>query len=122
MNMNKLNEIFGSPRTWALIIALAFILTSAFWPGMPLNKQDVTGAVVALVAFIVSVSVAGNPTDWKKLLSTLRFWVLITNLAFIFIRAFWATCPISQEQVLAIISALGTTSVGISYRPINETR
>jgi hypothetical protein len=117
--MQKLFDILGSPRFWATLIALAFIITKALVPTIPLDEGQITAAVVALVAFIVSVSVQGSPTVWLDLLKSGKFWALLASLTFIFIRAFAPAFPLTEEQVLAVILALSGVSVGTSYRPIN---
>lgn len=120
--MNKFLDVIGSPRFWALIIAIAFILVKAFVPNLPLNEEEITGAVIALVGFIASVSVSPTPTVWGKLFSDFKFWALVANLVFIFLRAFAPNFPLTIDQVLTIISALAGTSVGVAYRPINTSR
>jgi hypothetical protein len=121
MNINWKN-ILGSPRFYALIIALAFIVAKAAWPAIPLDETEVIGAVGALVVFIASVSVQQGPTVWAELFGSGKFWALLTSLTFIFIRAFWAACPFTEEQILAIIVTASGVSLGTSYRPINTTR
>jgi hypothetical protein len=120
--MEKFLNVIGSPRFWALIIALAFILLKAFVPVIPLNEDEVTAAVIALVGFIAAVSVNPAPTVWAELLKSGKFWALLASLVFIFVRAFAPAFPLSEAQVLAIIVALTGVSIGTSYRPINNFR
>jgi hypothetical protein len=120
--MQKIKDILGSPRFWALVIGLAFVFLKAFMPTLPLDETQVATAVTALVVFIVSVSVAGSPTVWMELLKSGKFWLLVTSLVFIFIRALWPAFPLTEEQVIAIIVALSGVSVGMSYRPVNTSR
>jgi hypothetical protein len=120
--MKQLLNILGSPRFWAALLALVFIVAKAINPGWPLNEEEVVAAVTALVGFIFAVSATGTPTVWKELFTSFRFWALVASLTFIFVRAFAPSFPISEQQILAIIAILGGTSVSISYRPVNATR
>lgn len=119
---DKILNIVGSPRFWALFLALVFLVTKVFWVTMPLDESAVTGAVVALVAFIASVSASSSPTVWSQLFKEFKFWTLVVSLVFVFIRAFWPAFPLTEEQVLTLIGALSATSIGVSYRPINTAR
>jgi hypothetical protein len=115
----KIKLILGSPRFWALLIALVLFVINGF-KVIALDETALTSATVALVAFIISVSATGTPTIWVELLKSLRFWALLVSLAFVFVRSFWPTFPLTEDQILGIITALSGASIGISYRPIND--
>lgn len=117
----KIKLILGSPRFWALLIALILFVINGF-KVITLDETALTAATVALVAFIISVSATGTPTVWMELFKSLRFWALLVSLTFVFIRSFWPAFPLTEEQILGIITALSGASIGVSYRPINESR
>jgi hypothetical protein len=118
--INKFSETLKSPRFWAAILAITFILLKVYAPILKINEVDLTSAVIALVAFIAAASVSSAPS-YLDILKSLRFWSLIVSLMFVFIRTFWAACPLSEADVQMLVVALGAGSIGVSYRPIGET-
>jgi uncharacterized membrane protein len=115
-------EILKSPRFWAALLAILFVILSATVPAIAakLDKTAITEAVVALVIFIAAASV-GNQPSYINIFGSFRFWSLLASLVFIFLRAFLPSLPISEELVQVLIGTLGTASVGVSYRPVGTT-
>ena len=116
-------KLAQSPRFWAAILAVLFVLLGAFIPAAmsKLDQAAITAAVVALVAFIAADSAAGKPT-YARIFTTPRFWALVVSLAFIFVRAFMPGFLIDEKLIQELIGAMGVTSVGVSYRPVGAVR
>jgi hypothetical protein len=121
--ISKPVEILRSPRFWAAFLVLVFVLLGTYVPGVAakLDQTAIASAVVALVAFIAAASVGGQPS-YIDIFGSLKFWSLVLSLAFIFIKAFWPSFPIGEATLQELIAALGVASIGVSYRPVGETK
>lgn len=119
----KLRDILISPRVWAAFLVIVFVLLRTFVPAIAnrVAEQDVTNAVIALVAFIAASSIGAAPS-WVNLIGTVKFWSLIVSLTFVFVRAFAPGFPIGEDLVQALVLALGVTSVGVTYRSVGSVR
>jgi uncharacterized membrane protein len=120
--ISKFTEILKSPRFWAAILAIVFMLMGMYVPAVSakLDQAAVTSAVIALVAFIAAESVSNQPS-YMAIFGSVKFWSLVISLIFIFVRAFVPAFPISEGLLQELITALGVMSIGVSYRPIGET-
>jgi len=118
-----LKSVLGSSRFWAALLAIVFVLMSAYVPSVAakLSEGDVVAGVVALAAFILAESAVGAGVGWA-ILAKPRFWAVVVSFAFIFVRAFVPGFILSESQIQELITAIGAASVGISYRPIGTSR
>jgi len=116
-------KIITSSRVWAALIAIVFVILATYVPGIAakLSQTDVVSGVIAIAAFFVAESVAGQSAGWGIFLKP-RFWAVIFSLAFVFIRAFVPGFVISESMVQELVAAIGAASLGISYRPIGIVR
>lgn len=118
----KFAEILKSPRFWAAILMIVFVVLGTFVPAVmaKIDQTAVTNAVVALVVFISAETIAGAPS-YMAIFGKVRFWSLVVSLGFIFVRALIPAFPISEELLQGLIATLGAASIGTSYRMIGET-
>jgi hypothetical protein len=114
-------EILKSPRFWAAMLMIAFVLVATYAPTVAakLDQTTIISAVIALVAFIAAASVGAGPS-YMNIFGSLKFWSLVLSLVFIFVRAFVPTFPISEELIQALVITLGAGSVGTSWRPVGQ--
>ena len=53
----KLKRLLGSRKFWATVVACVFVVLEEFVPAFPLNADQVTTMVYALIAFILGTGI-----------------------------------------------------------------
>jgi hypothetical protein len=121
--IDNVKNILGSPRFWAALLAIVFVLLGAYAPKAIANLDQValTAAVTALILFIASESVAEPPTG-LGIFGKVRFWALVVSLAFVFIKAFMPAFPLTEAMIQALVSTLGVAAFGMTYRAIGAPK
>ena len=117
-----MKAVFTSPRFWAAILVIIFVLLATYVPAIAakIDQTAVISAVIALVSFIAAESIEPKPS-YALIFGSIKFWALVVSLVFIFIRAFVIGFPISEDMIQALIATLGVTSIGVTYRSAGET-
>jgi hypothetical protein len=118
-----MKNILTSPRFWAALLAIVFVLLGTYAPVIAahVDQTAITTAVIALVAFIAAASIEPGGS-YVGLFRSIKFWSLVVSLVFIFVRAFVPGFPINETLIQDLILTLGITSVGVTYRAIGEVK
>jgi zinc transporter ZupT len=107
----KLDFLKGRERMiLALLGGIIFMLVQVFVPSMKLDENQSLMFIGLLGAYIVGegVSVQQLGQGFKDLFKSQKFQALLAGLIVIILQGVFPDIKISEEQVIGIISLLGT--------------
>ena len=98
----------------ASIAGLTFLLLQVFFPDLPFSEEQAAGILLLVGAYILGEGLVGewSRDNFKALLRSNKFHAAAGGLMLWLLQAFFPELPITQEQMINILSLLSALIVG----------